>query len=419
MPRRLILFFSTLLVFNINQSFSQHSDCKTALVYDSKRQGAITIPEGYGEEKEIFGHPIYNEHYFTEEHNTLWIYLYFRDSTEFEFELNPKKENDDFDFMLYKIDRPNFCNYIKNNQPLPIRSNLARKNSISGSITGMRSNYSNSYAKAGDQPFFSSTLKVNKGDEFYLLIDSPYGADGNFKLYSECTFIDTNVLPKNSILQNEKIKTAQSLVTEKKQPYITVMFTDDSLNQIPYNDIIHDGIAPEDSLCLFDKDSLKFKSLKLPQKYEFIVTADGFEQQKFIYRCTKLKDTLLSFALKPIKIGSMLKLEDIRFVPDKAVIISESISEITKLISFLMVNKNIDVEIGGHVNGLGKNRMKYNSLSKNRAKAVYKELVKSGIKEERLSYIGHGNKKPVFINPSTFEQSSANRRVEITVVNIR
>ena len=63
--------------------FSQHSDCKSALIYDSKQMGEISISEGYGNEMEIFGHPIYNDHFFTEEHNTLWIYLYFRDSAEF------------------------------------------------------------------------------------------------------------------------------------------------------------------------------------------------------------------------------------------------------------------------------------------------------------------------------------------------
>ena len=109
-----VLLTTTLFFFLLTSTIiSQHSDCIDALVYDSNKEGNISIPTGYGKEKEIFGHDLYNDYFFTEEHNTLWIYLYFRDSTEFEFELTPKKNDDDFDFMLYKIDRPNLCEYIK------------------------------------------------------------------------------------------------------------------------------------------------------------------------------------------------------------------------------------------------------------------------------------------------------------------
>ena len=181
--------------------YSQHSDCKDALVYDSKREGNISVPTGFGKELEIFGHDIYNDYFFTQEHNTLWIYLYFRDSTEFEFELTPKKGDDDFDFMLYKIDRPNFCDYIKKNQPIPIRSNLARKHPKTGSITGMRSQNNNAYAKAGYQPYFSSTLNVKKGEEYYLIIDSPYGSDAYYNLFSKTTFIDTILSPKKQAVE--------------------------------------------------------------------------------------------------------------------------------------------------------------------------------------------------------------------------
>ena len=91
-----------------------------------------------------------------------------------------------------------------------------------------------------------------------------------------------------------------------------------------------------------------------------------------------------------------MKFEDIGFVPDKAKILKKSRPEMEKLISFLSFNKEIDVEIGGHVNGLGKNKRKYKTLSKKRAKSVYKELILSGIKKNRLTYVGHGNKKPIY-----------------------
>ena len=394
---------------------SQHSDCIDALVYDSKREGNISVPKGFGNENEIFGHDIYNDYFFTQEHNTLWIYLYFRDSTEFEFELTPKRGNDDFDFMLYKIDRPNFCNYIKENQPLPIRSNLARKHQKTGSITGMKKGHENAFSKAGYEPYFSSTLKVNSGEEYYLIIDSPYGSEAYFNLFSETVFIDTNIVPK-AIINAPLI--IENKVRNKITPKIKVAFISKNDNHVEFKGIKLAGVESEDSLLFFNKDSLAFISNTLPNKYSFTVTATGFEPQDFTYYCTVLKDTNLVFKLKELKIGAVLKFKNIKFVSNKSSILEESYSEISKLYSFLIANENIKIEVGGHVNGLGRNKYSYKSLSKKRAKSVYKELIELGLEQNRMTFKGHGNKKPVFINPTSNLQSSENRRVEITITEL-
>lgn len=396
-------------------NYTQHSDCIDALVYDSKREGNISVPTGFGKEKEIFGHDLYNDYFFTEEHNTLWIYLYFRDTTEFEFELTPKNSDDDFDFMLYKIDRPNFCNFIKSNQPIPIRSNLARKNPKTGSITGMRAENSNAYAKAGYQPYFSSTLKVNKGEEYYLIIDSPNGSDAYFNLFSKTEFIDTILIPKNP---KTNLKPEVKIANEKEvnsPAKVNVQFSSSDSIHIPFKGLKIEGIRQEDSLVFFNKDSIEFIANKVPQKYVFTITASGYEPQEFIYFITNKKDTSLIFELKKLKLGSVLNFKKINFISNKATILEESYSEIAKLYSFLIANNNMKVEIGGHVNGLGRNRVSYQKLSKKRAKSVYKELIDMGVAKNRLTFKGHGNKLPIYKNPISNEQSSANRRVEITI----
>lgn len=392
--------------------FSQHSDCIDALIYDSKREGNISVPKGFGNENEIFGHDIYNDYFFTEEHNTLWIYLYFRDSTEFEFELTPKRGEDDFDFMLYKIDRPDFCKYIKEKQPLPIRSNLARKHQKTGSITGMKRGYENAFSKAGYEPYFSSTLKVNSGEEYYLIIDSPYGSDAYFNLFSEVLFIDTNIVPKVKL--NAPLIT-QNEIEKKLAPKIKIAFVTENDTHVQFKGLKLDGVKNEDSLLFFNKDSLEFISNTLPEKYTFHVTATGFEPQDFSYYCNVFKDTNLVFKLKELEIGAVLKFKNITFLSNKSTILDESYSEIAKLYSFLLANENIKIEIGGHVNGLGRNRYNYKSLSKKRAKSVYKYLIELGLEKDKMTFKGHGNKKPIFINPTTTLQSSENRRVEITI----
>lgn len=414
MPKASPLFFICLFFFLKLVNLAQHSDCKNALVYDSKREGNISVPKGYGQEKEIFGHDIYNDYYFTEEHNTLWVYLYFRDSTEFEFELTPKKGNDDFDFMLYKIDRPNFCDYLKAKQPIPIRSNLARKHPKTGSITGMRKEYTNSFAKAGYEPYFSSTLKVNAGQEFYLIIDSPYGSDAYFNLFSQTTFIDTNIVPK----KNMEIKKESSSLNSpalKKSTKASVSFINPNLEHVAFKGLKLAGVKPNDSLIFHLQDSIEFIINRIPEKYSFNVTAAGFEPQEFNYISTQKKDTSLIFQLRALKDGAVLNFKKIQFHSNKSTILPESYSELSRLYSFLSANEKIKVEIAGHVNGLGRNKLSYKKLAKKRAKAVYKELVSLGIDSGRLTFKGYGNKKPIYKNPTSSLQSSENRRVEIIV----
>ena len=85
---------------------------------------------------------------------------------------------------------------------------------------------------------------------------------------------------------------------------------------------------------------------------------------------------------------------------------------------FLKENPNIDVEIGGHVNGTGKNKKKYVKLSEERANEVYYYLIAKGVDATRLSFSGYGNSELIYSAPGTAEQSQANRRVEIKVTSI-
>lgn len=411
-----VLLPTTLFFFLLTSTIiSQHSDCIDALVYDSNKEGNISIPTGYGKEKEIFGHDLYNDYFFTEEHNTLWIYLYFRDSTEFEFELTPKKNDDDFDFMLYKIDRPNFCEYIKKHQPIPIRSNLARKHPKSGSITGMRAQNNNAHSKAGYEPYFSSTLKVNKGEEYYLIIDSPYGSDAYFNLFSETNFIDTAIVPKFSAKKSRVVSSVALKKEIKYAPKIKVQFRSSDSLHIPFEGLKVEGVSEKDSLTFFAKDSICFLASKKMQKYIFRVTASGFEPQDFIFYNSLLKDTSLTFVLKELELGAVLNFKNIKFISNKSTIMEESFNEIIKLYSFLIANEKIKIEVAGHVNGTGRNRFSYQRLSMKRAKSVFEELIEMGINKDRLKYKGYGNRKPLFVHPISNEQSSANRRVEIIV----
>jgi len=78
------------------------------------------------------------------------------------------------------------------------------------------------------------------------------------------------------------------------------------------------------------------------------------------------------------------------------------------------MNSGVIMEIGGHTDNIGDEA--YNeTLSENRAKAVYKYLLEHQIDKKRLSYKGYGMSQPIDDN-STEEGRARNRRTEMKVI---
>lgn len=99
---------------------------------------------------------------------------------------------------------------------------------------------------------------------------------------------------------------------------------------------------------------------------------------------------------------------DIQFIEGKSKILEKSYREITKLAIYLAENKNVNAEIRGHV-CCGKNMR----ISKQRAKSVYKRLLKQGIEKDRLSFVGKSNEEPLVFPETTNADRQMNRRVDV------
>ena len=164
------------------------------LFFTTLLPAAINIPKGHGYKMEIKGHDIRNPYFFTKEHNTLWIKLIFTKDAKFEFFIRPDLPNEDYDFSIFKINGDNYCDSIATNKILPVRSNICRKKPEEKSVTGLKDGYDNYFAAAGGSPSFSAPLLANAGEEYYLIIDGPYGTIGGFQfetVYLEKTAEDT------------------------------------------------------------------------------------------------------------------------------------------------------------------------------------------------------------------------------------
>lgn len=145
--------------------------------------------------------------------------------------------------------------------------------------------------------------------------------------------------------------------------------------------------------------------------YQINVTSEGYiySQQMIEY---KGNDTI-HITLQPVKKDTRVILHNLLFEFNSAIISTESEYIIDNLYNFLIHNPDIQIQIVGHTDNVGSDL--YNkTLSENRAKAVYDAIVKKGIAENRLSWLGKGATDPIATN-ETEQGRGENRRVEFII----
>jgi len=118
--------------------------------------------------------------------------------------------------------------------------------------------------------------------------------------------------------------------------------------------------------------------------------------------------------LQPIEIGSKVILNNIFFDTNKFDLKPESVAELQKLVEFLNVNPTVHIEISGHTDNVGNDQLNQ-TLSENRAKAVYQYLISSQVNPARLVYKGYGKTQPIAPN-TTDEGRQKNRRTEFMII---
>lgn len=152
--------------------------------------------------------------------------------------------------------------------------------------------------------------------------------------------------------------------------------------------------------------------------YALYVDEEGylFQSLTFDYAADQNKinqPVEIDIYLQPIQKGKETVLNNIFFDTDKYEIKEKSKPELNKVLSFLHENPEIRIAINGHTDNVG--TAAYNqTLSTNRAKAVYAYLVAAGIDPGRLEYKGYGQTKPIASN-DTEEGKQKNRRIAFEI----
>ena len=114
------------------------------------------------------------------------------------------------------------------------------------------------------------------------------------------------------------------------------------------------------------------------------------------------------------KRGTMLRLKNLQFEPDKAVLLKGEEAKLDEIAKILKKSEGEFFFVEGHTADVGKPEDE-KILSQERAKTVIEKLVKRGIPAEKFIYQGAGGTKPIAPN-GTEEGRSQNRRVEITII---
>lgn len=158
-------------------------------------------------------------------------------------------------------------------------------------------------------------------------------------------------------------------------------------------------------------------TLPIEKNYAFQVNLEDYLpfSENFSLVDFKTDDLLtLEAEMIPISKGNTFILKNVFFAVNEYELQNESTVELDILVQYLQDHPTLKIEIGGHTDSDGSSSFNQ-TLSKNRAKAVWEYLVGKGIEASRISYKGYGDTQPLVPNSSP-ENKAKNRRTAFTIL---
>ena len=171
-------------------------------------------------------------------------------------------------------------------------------------------------------------------------------------------------------------------------------------NGCPVPDTDGDGINDEEDKCPNEKGVAQYNGCPVPDSDK-----DGIADPDD--KCPNIPGVKENEGCPAIPKFSA---SNIQFVSGKATLTPASLKELTEIVVYMNQYKEINLQIDGHTDNVGKPEMNQ-TLSEKRAAAVKAALVKRGISGDRLMTTGYGLTQPVADN-TTAEGRKNNRRVE-------
>ena len=123
----------------------------------------------------------------------------------------------------------------------------------------------------------------------------------------------------------------------------------------------------------------------------------------------------IDIPLQPIEVNANIILKNVFFDTKQTQLKPESITELDNIVLLMNENPTLKVQISGHTDNVGKPEDNL-KLSLGRAVAVVNYLLSKGVKNNRLTFKGFGETKPIADN-KTEQGRAQNRRTELNVIS--
>jgi outer membrane protein OmpA-like peptidoglycan-associated protein len=155
------------------------------------------------------------------------------------------------------------------------------------------------------------------------------------------------------------------------------------------------------------------------EQYSFSIEAENFLKVAEIINPLEGADAQLNvartFMLSEGGVGSVLKLENLKFGLGEATILSESFGELDNLVKMLENTPNMTIRLEGHTDYVGNPSANLN-LSQMRVDEVKKYIVGKGVAGERVETKAFGGSQPL-IRSNSSQERAVNRRVEVRILS--
>lgn len=165
------------------------------------------------------------------------------------------------------------------------------------------------------------------------------------------------------------------------------------------------------------KDGSYLIVLSEGSEYALEVNRKGYAFKSLTFNYVEsadIKPLEIDIPLDPIAKGTVFRLNNIFFDYNQFDLKEKSKTELDELVKFMKENEAVRGEISGHTDNIGVAQANQ-TLSLNRAKAVYEYLIKAGVDAKRLTFKGYGASKPDATN-DTEEGRAKNRRIEFEIL---
>ena len=219
----------------------------------------------------------------------------------------------------------------------------------------------------------------------------------------------------NSILQiNEWIAKNKDAEIYKLLGYCDSVDTKDYNKKLAERRIENVHVLMEKSGLKFNKDLEKiafgkdFKQSKIQAENRKVIIFYNEPQPVAV-------ESELTKKIKGSKVGEHIALPNIYFFNNSARIVPKSNATLFDLRCAMEENKNLKIEIQGHICCQLENDA--NDVSTARARAIYSYLIRNKIDRKRMTFKGYGISRPIHPIPEkNAQEEDENRRVEILIV---